>query len=132
MVNYEVAVQLPDAKRQNIGQWNTADISLATTADTLTIVSNNELTQEQIDALVTKIQSENVKPKFSLDALDSWLVSEPTIQPFASFFPIISRASEKNTVAGYQLMVAVANAQSIPAEIITLVTNKLAELGANI
>jgi hypothetical protein len=71
---------------------------------------------------------------FTLDAVDAWLISEPSIQPYAAFFPIISRATEKNSKAGYQLMVIVARSEKyeIPQNIIDLVVSKLAELGANV
>lgn len=97
----------------------------------LKITADEPLDEQTVKGIIASYVP---KPDFDLDALDTWLAGADSIQEYASFFPIISRATEKDTAAGYQLMVAVAKSKmyAVPQNIIDLVLKKLEELGANI
>jgi len=88
-----------------------------------------ECTKAQFESAILKQSSKLI---LNLDAVDVWLDDQFGGTPLESFAAIVFRATAKDTVDGYDLMVKKANDSGIDQSVIDAVCAKLDELGANI
>jgi hypothetical protein len=105
---------------------------LAGYSEIFQVVIDDEIKWKLADGSICEFYEAPQPLQFDPNDFDEWLIATYMGTAVEQYFPVLSRATEKNNPRGYQQMIAYAQAKGVSIEIQEALTLKLIELGANI